>query len=347
MEPRTYARPRLADFASPSPAMVTFLNLVRRVVDSPTTLVVQGETGVGKEHLARAIHAEGSRSDSPFVAIDCGAIPADLMESELFGHERGAFTGAERRRRGLFEIAGAGTLLLDEIGEMPLSLQVKLLGVLERRVIQRIGGEAEIPVKARIIAATNRDLKKEVAAGKFREDLYYRLAVFPLLIPPLRQRTEEIPFLAERVVRWARDRLGRPQVTGISPAAMERLLRYRWPGNVRELQNVLERAVLLTRSTRILPRDLPPEMRREAERAAEDEPATAGLFRKSTLALSLAEARRDVMDRFELEYLRRELTRTAGSVGLTAAAAGITPRSLYDKMKAHGLRKEDFRRARI
>jgi PAS domain S-box-containing protein len=227
-----------------SPALTTVLENVRRVAPTDSTVLITGETGTGKELFARALHFNSRRKAKPLIKINCAALPPGLVESELFGHEKGAFTGAIARRVGRFELADGGTLFLDEIGELPLETQAKLLRVLQEREIERVGGSAPIRVDVRIIAATNRDLKKAVAERNFREDLYYRLSVFPISLPPLRDRTEDIPLLARFLVDKFTTRTG-GRVEAISQEAMRRLVAYRWPGNIRELENVLERAVIL------------------------------------------------------------------------------------------------------
>jgi DNA-binding NtrC family response regulator len=334
--------PRLADFHSNSPRMRHFLRLVSQVLDAETTLLVLGETGVGKEHLARAIHLESTRARHPFVAVNCGALPETLLESELFGHEKGAFTGAHERRRGRFEAAEEGTIFLDEVGEMPKSLQVKLLSVLQRREFRRVGGEKLIPMKARVIAATNRDLREDVEEGRFREDLFYRLNVVPLTIPPLRERPEDLPHLIGSFVRHFGHRMGRSDLKSVHPDALEALFRHDWPGNVRELINVVERAMLLARTDQITLGDLPEEIGGSGQ-ANPQESVPLDLVDDEIIAQPLAEARKDLLHRFEYLYLQRLLEETDGVVGKTAARAGISPRSLYDKMKRHGLRKEDFK----
>jgi DNA-binding NtrC family response regulator len=335
--------PRLADFHSYSPRMRDFLRVVSQVAESEATLLILGETGVGKEHLARAIHVEGPRAAEPFVAVNCGALPETLLESELFGHERGAFTGAHERRRGRFEAAEGGTIFLDEIGEMPKSLQVKLLSVLQRRELRRVGGETAVPMEARIIAATNRDLQEDVREGRFREDLFYRLNVVPLTIPPLRERPEDLPHLIGSLIRYFSERMNRPDLKTVHPAALDALLLHDWPGNVRELINVIERAMLLARTEELTLGELP-----EALGGAGDSQAAAPTVLDSLgediMSLTLADARKRLLRRFESLYLRRLLEEEGGSVSETAARAGISPRSLYDKMKRHGLRKEDFRK---
>jgi DNA-binding NtrC family response regulator len=339
------AEPRLADFVSDSPTMRAFMRTVERVASSNTSLLILGETGVGKERLAMAIHAEGPRSDGPFVAVNCGALPETLLESELFGHEEGAFTGATRDRRGMFELAHRGTVFLDEIGEMPLHLQVKLLRVLQEHRIQRLGSERTVAVDVRVIAASNRDIEAEVEARQFRRDLYYRLSVVSLTIPPLRERCEDIPALVESYLDYLRPQVGR-DVTGITDDALEALTRYDWPGNVRELINILERAMLLCDENTITRDDLPQAIRSlgPSRGATGTLPAAAdGTLPADWLQKPIRHGRRKVVDAFERAYLESILRETRGRIGETAKRAGIEPRSLYDKMKKYGLRKEDFK----
>ncbi|QXE85423.1 sigma-54 dependent transcriptional regulator [Geomonas nitrogeniifigens] len=239
-----------------NPAMKQVLELASRVAAArQTTVAIYGESGSGKEVLARAIHFAGNGLPAEFVAVNCAAIPEHLMESELFGHVRGAFTGADRDREGKFSLARKGTILLDEIGDMPLPLQAKLLRVLQERVFEKIGSNAPIPVACRVIVATNRSLADLVAAGRFREDLYHRINVFPLTIPPLCQRKDDIPILCGHILEQLRQHLGKP-LPGISQQAMELMLEYRWPGNVRELRNCLERAAIITDNELIRPSHL-------------------------------------------------------------------------------------------
>ena len=246
-----------------SPAMVEVYKLVARVARLDTTVLVQGETGTGKELVARAIHYASPRAEGPFVVVDCTALPEALFESELFGHERGAFTGAVSARRGLFETAGGGTCFLDEIGELSAPLQAKLLRALQEQTIRRVGGNDWIPMSVRIIAATNRDLKQRVTERSYREDLYYRLNVVTLNLPPLRERPEDIPLLVQHfLVKYARAS-GRP-IKGLARETLACLASYHWPGNVRELENAIERAVALTPSELIMPEDLPAQSRAEA-----------------------------------------------------------------------------------
>ncbi|MFT7670422.1 MAG: two-component system response regulator AtoC [Planctomycetota bacterium] len=342
---------RMSDFASRSTIMRRFVDLVSRIVDTDSSLLITGETGVGKERLAQAIHNGGPRKDRPFVSLNCGAIPELLLESELFGHEAGAFTGAGGRKKGRFEQANGGTIFLDEIGEMPPHLQVNLLTVLQRRQVQRVGSEDIVPVNVRVMAATNRDVVDEVANGSFREDLYYRLSVVPLCIPSLRERPEDIPDLVGKFIHHFREALGRPKVESISNEAIEAMMLYEWPGNIRELINTVEHAVVLCQSSRISIGDLPETI----IGSREDDPlpvngCTAGkppIVRDEWLNLPLREARRRVELAYEREYLEALLKKTCGVVGKTAELAGIAPRSLYDKMQRHGLRKEDYRQLRV
>lgn len=241
---------------SSNPLMQAVYKLALRVAPTDSTVLVMGETGTGKEVIARYVHSQSKRSGGPFVPINLGGIPDQLLESELFGYEQGAFTGADRRKQGRFELAAGGTLFLDEIGEMPVHLQVKLLRVIQDRKLQRLGGTGSIPIDARIVAATNRDLQAQVNEGAFREDLYYRLNVIQLQVPPLRERPEDIAQLAAYFVRRYRERT-RSEVIGVSPESIARLQNYRFPGNVRELENLIERAMILADGTELQPRDFP------------------------------------------------------------------------------------------
>ena len=265
-------------------------------------MLVQGESGTGKELVAKLIHYNCPRKAAPFVAVNCAAIPETLIESELFGHERGAFTGASTRRIGQFERAGGGTVLLDEIGDMPLALQAKLLRVLEEREVQRVGGTSTIPIDIRVIAATNRDLEIAVKEGGFRADLFYRLAAFPLVIPPLREHREDIPLLAAQFLKDHAERAGE-SMRGISPAALQRLLAYDWPGNVRELKNAIERALLLETADRLQVNNLPPQLSSAV-------PSPTGPEAAVQPALSLQEAERRAIVR-ALEISGSNITRAA------------------------------------
>ena len=315
-EARATERPVVSGFILESPAMHRVIDVARRVAQVDSTVLLTGESGVGKERIARFIHDESSRAGGPFVAINCGAVPENLLESELFGHVRGSFTGATQDRIGLFEAANSGTLLLDEIGEVPPPMQVKLLRALQEREIRRVGENRNRAVSARVIAATNRDLVQEIRAARFREDLYYRLRVVEIGIPPLRERREDILPLARAFVADSAGRTGR-NVSGFTPAAAHQLLRYRWPGNVRELQNAIERAVVLTRRSRIDIEDLPGEV---------------------GLAVSDAIAATDVrpLAEVEREYIKSALRAVGGNRSQAAQKLGIGEATLYRKIKQFG-----------
>ena len=261
--------PGAAGLVGRSPAMQDLSGLIRTVAASDASVLISGESGTGKELVARAIHAASARRDGPFVAVNCAAVPEQLTESHFFGHEKGAFTGADRRRQGSFELAEGGTLLLDEIAEMPVALQPKLLRVLEEGSVRRVGGGSEIPFSVRVIAATNRDPQRAVDEGSLREDLFYRLSVFPLVIPPLRERPEDVPLLAQHFVRLFNEKHD-VSVTGFTSEAEARLRDHDWPGNVRELRNAIERAVILARSGWVEDRHLPPSFTRRRVDASVD-----------------------------------------------------------------------------
>src|SRR5512140_3405507 len=262
-----------AGLVGSSEPMRRVMDQLRKIAAADTTVLVLGESGTGKELVARALHAQGPRRDGPFVSVSCAAIPEGLLESELFGHERGAFTGAIRRKLGRFELANGGTLFLDEVGEIPPAIQVKLLRVLQERRFERVGGEEAIDVDVRVVSATNRDLKSMAAAGSFREDLYYRLAVLPVTLPPLRERPGDVEELARFFVGKLAPRVGR-RVIGFTPEALALLKGHRWPGNVRELENVVEQALVFADGELIRPEDLPDGLR--APRAAPPLPLPTG-----------------------------------------------------------------------
>lgn len=336
--------PQLSDFDSVSSTMRSFLRIVKRVVEPDSSLLIQGETGVGKERLARAIHAASPRAAGPFIPIILSAYPETLVESELFGFEMGAFTGAVGARRGCFELAHGGTVFLDEIGELPQHLQVKLLRVLQDRVIQRLGSEDPMYVNVRVMAATNRDLQDEIKTERFRHDLYYRLSVVTLDIPPLRQHPEDIPKLANRYLEDFRIRL-KSNVTSFSDEAMDALVRYDWPGNIREVINVVERSVLLCETDQITLDDLPRTIVPAARQAANGQSSTAldSLFGGDWQSRPWKDVRDSILTACEHTYFSYHLQRTTGNVDETARSAGINPRSLYDLMKRHGLKKEVFK----
>ena len=334
-------QPKLSDFISNSEMMQLFINEVQMVAPSDSIILLLGETGVGKEHLAKAIHAESPRSSGPFIALNVAALPEQLLESELFGHTSGAFTGATRARRGAFELAHGGTIFLDEIGEMPLHLQTKLLRVLQEYEVRPLGGEKQIWVDVRVIAATNCDLEQEVELGNFRKDLYFRLNVMSLKIPPLRDRSEDIPSLARRFLSFYKFRIAK-DINQISKPAMTALCNYDWPGNVRELMNVIERAILLCMTDQITLQDLPSVFNTESR---EKTPFMASIAENVAFmeGKTLPEVQKIFLDQVEGAYLRMVLTKTCGRVGEAAAIAGIHPRGLYSKMKHLGIDKQDFK----
>jgi len=334
-------KPKLSDFISTSQTMQLFINEVQLVAPSDSIILLLGETGVGKEHLAKAIHEESPRSSGPFIALNTAALPEQLLESELFGHTSGAFTGATRARRGAFELAHGGTIFLDEIGEMPLHLQTKLLRVLQEYEVKPLGGEKSIWVDVRVIAATNRELEKEVEQGNFRKDLYFRLNVMAFTIPPLRERREDIPTLARRFLSHYRFKIAK-DIHHISKAAMASLCNYDWPGNVRELMNVIERAILICKSDLITLDDLPSIFNVGSECKGI---FTASIAKETSFweGKTLPEVQKIVMEEVEGIYLRKVLTETGGRVGKAAQIAGIHSRGLYNKMKQLGIQKEDFR----
>jgi DNA-binding NtrC family response regulator len=338
---RGSADPKITDFESESRAMQLFMEDVMQVIPNDTPILLLGETGVGKEHLAKAIHAQSPRSAGPFISVNMAAMPDQLLESELFGHEQGAFTGAIRYRRGAFELAYGGTIFMDEIAEMPLHLQTKLLGVLQDYEVKPVGGEAAIDLDVRVIAATNQNLEKRIAEGLFRQDLYYRLSVLMLTIPPLRHRREDIPTMVRRFMVYYRYKIGRA-INGIQDRAMQALCQYDWPGNVRELMNVIERAILLCKNDEIGMLELPNAF--HGGGAQGDGPLSgAGLNWEELFNKTLPEVQAQVLEEVERRYLTQVLKKTGGRVNRTAALAGIHPRGLYNKMKRYGLCKEDFK----
>ncbi|HSG80840.1 MAG TPA: sigma-54 dependent transcriptional regulator, partial [Gemmatimonadota bacterium] len=342
---QTEMRYRLSDFVSNSAAMQDLLSLAARVAAADTSLLILGETGVGKEWLARAIHTESPRSAAPFIAVNCAALPEGLLESELFGHEKGAFTGALQARRGQFELAHGGTLFLDEIGEMSPPLQAKLLRALQERKIRRVGGEEQVAVDVRIIAASNRDMEAAIESGLVRKDLYFRLGVVTLTLPPLRERREDVADLVDSYITRFRVQVRRP-VKGITAEALQALERYSWPGNVRELVNVMERAVLLSKGTELTLEDLPENVVASLAREPAVPPAElpAGTLPSDEwLAKPLDAARVELVERFERAYLSRVLESTSGRIGEAARRAGIDPRTLYNKMKRYEMSKDDFK----
>jgi DNA-binding NtrC family response regulator len=305
---------RFGDALGRSAAMREVFSTLSKVAQKDLTILLEGESGTGKERLAEAIHLQSPRANKRFVVFDCASVPASLMESELLGHERGAFTGAQARRIGRFEEASGGTLFLDEIGELPLELQPKLLRALEKREIRRVGGSSVIPVDVRVVAATNRDLVREVNRGAFREDLYYRLAVVRVRVPPLRERTDDIQLLVEHFVREALDgdiEKSKEVIAGISVANWKGLMTHPWPGNVRELRNFIERTLAVSGGVEA---DLPPPPAGSA---------TASVDGNVDLSRPFIEAREDLLGRFEKSYLEAMLTRHGGNISRAARAAGL------------------------
>jgi DNA-binding NtrC family response regulator len=316
-----------------SPEMIKVFEKVRSVAQTKSTVLLVGETGTGKGVLAKLIHKHSHRGASKFISVHCGAIPDTLIESELFGHEKGAFTGAVRRRLGKFEIAKGGTIFLDEIGTISPSAQIKLLQVLQDGIFQRLGGEETIEANVRILAATNIDLKKMCDEGRFRGDLYYRLNVFPIDIPPLRERKEDIPLLVDVFLKKL-NKFYPKRIRAVHPLTMEAFQKYHWPGNIRELENLMERAYILETSSVLTPESFP----RELFTADPVLPWGAG-----DSMPSLAEARRKGLEQIETSYLKRLLEAHRGRINETAKSAGVTSRQLHKLMKKYGLRKEDFK----
>ncbi|MFC1708254.1 sigma-54 interaction domain-containing protein [Planctomycetota bacterium] len=298
-----------------SPAMKRIGEIVDRVASLPSSVLITGESGTGKEVVARAIHDRGDRADAPFVPINCAAIPEALLESELFGHKRGAFTGATENKEGLLRTAGEGTIFLDELGEMTIPLQAKLLRAIENREIQPVGSTRRIPIKARLIVATNKDLKEESAAGRFREDLYFRVAVVEIHVSPLRERREDIPLLVRHFLEKYKRELRRP-VQDVSNDALRILTGCAWRGNVRELSNTVERAVIFADGDLVEPHDLPGPIRGGGAPAATD------------VSLDLGEATR----RFEVEHIWKVIDLCEGNKRKAAKVLGIGATSLYRKI---------------
>ncbi len=316
-----------------SAAMQEVHRLIEQAARLDITVLLTGETGTGKELAARAVHLNSVRRERPFVAVNCGALPTELVESELFGHGKGAFTGAAQAKAGLFEEAHGGTLFLDEVGELPLSAQVKLLRVLQEKEVRRVGETRPVPVDVRVVAATHRDLRAAAAQGRFREDLFYRLNVFPVQLPPLRERKEDIPLLAAHLLDKNCKATGRA-LEGMTPEALRVLVGYPWPGNVRELENALLRAVAVAAGPHVTERDLPAEVRERQEGALPGSAAKQLPYRD---ALDLAR------DRFSREYLTALLRDFEGNVTRAAEHAGIERESLHRLLKRYSIRSDDFK----
>jgi two-component system response regulator AtoC len=319
-----------------SASMRAVYRLLEKAAAVDATVLVTGETGTGKELAARAIHALSPRRERRFVPVNCGALPGELVESELFGHARGAFTGAAAAKPGLFQEAQGGTIFLDEVGELPLPAQVKLNRVLQEKEIRRVGETQAVPVDVRVVTATHRDLREEVRAGRFREDLFYRLHVFAVALPPLRERPEDVPLLAAHFLEKHANALRR-SLGGFSPDALAQLAAHAWPGNVRELENVVERAVAVAGGQVVEVADLPAEI--GAAPGAPTPPAPASAL----AALPYKDAVAGARDRVTREYLVALLTEFGGNVTRAAERAGVERESLHRLLRKHGLRSDDFK----
>lgn len=309
-----------------SPSLLYVLDVAARAARSDSTVLIGGETGTGKELLARAVHFNSRRHNKPFVTINCGAIPRDLLESELFGHVKGSFTGASAHKQGKVELADGGTLFLDETGEMPIELQVKLLRLIQQGEVEKVGATSPTKVDVRPIAATHRNLLAMIEDGTFREDLYYRLAVIPLTLPPLRERADDIPELVQHFFVKAREKVGRPEVV-LPPALLPRFQRYRWPGNIRELENIVERLVVLARGNEITPADLPDYLRKEPPGP---DPYNLDLHPQG---ISL--------EAVERELIVKALERFQGNQTHAAKYLDISRKALIYRMEKHGIRRRD------
>lgn len=305
----------LSNMVGRSGAMQEVYKLVEKVAPSDATVLIRGESGTGKELIAQAIHQLSPRTNKPFVTINCAALPETLLESELFGYEKGAFTGADKRKAGLFETAEDGTIFLDEIGEMTTPTQVKLLRAIQNRQVTHLGGTAPIPIHARTIAATNRDLEEAMKAGKFREDLYYRINVFPINLPPLRKRSEDVPELAEHFIRKFSG-----GTHAIDPAVLERFMQYSWPGNVRELENVIERSLIMAGARPIGVEDLPPHLQ---------------AWQKLPTQFDIPESGLNLED-LEKNLIHRAINKAGGNKSKAAKLLGITRRKLYSMLERFG-----------
>lgn len=308
-----------------SAALRDVFRLVEKIAPTSSTVLVRGESGTGKELVARAIHARSNRSAKPFFALNCAAIPENLLESELFGHERGSFTGADARKAGLFEAASGSTLFLDEIGDLSLPLQGKILRALQEKEVKRVGGTDTIPVDVRVVAATNRDLESMMKAGQFREDLFYRLNVIPVVLPPLRDRASDVPALVQRFVEKANAAHG-TAVREVEPAAMDLLQRHAWPGNVRQLESVVERAVLLCEGGVVRPADLPAEVRHQTAPASRP------------LGFEIPPDGIDIED-FERQLIVQAMEKSGWVIARAARLLGLTYRTLQYRLEKFGVRK--------
>jgi DNA-binding NtrC family response regulator len=323
------AKYQFEDIIGKSPRMQAVFKLISQVAPTKSTVLISGDSGTGKELIARAIHFHSPREKEPLIVVNCAALPETLLESELFGHVKGAFTGAHRDRRGRFELADGGTIFLDEVGAMSLNLQAKLLRVLQEKEFERVGGTGSIPVDVRIIAATNQDLKKAIEEGTFREDLYYRLNVVPIHLPPLRERKDDIPLLAYHFLRRYSQEL-KKDIKEIAPEAMELMLNYNWPGNIRELENAIERAIVLGTGERLSADTLPLPL------------ANGPALRNTAANLSYQEAKKEVLQSFEKSFFSKILSKAGGNVSQAARLARLDRKNLYRKMKELNLTPRDY-----
>jgi len=317
---------------SRSGAMRHLYEQMKLVVSTNSTVLITGETGTGKSFLARLIHLHSSRKEGPFISVHCGAIPETLIESELFGHEKGAFTGAVKRKQGRFALANSGTIFLDEIGTVTPAIQIKLLQFLQDYTFQPVGGEETMKADLRVLAATNSDLKQMVDEGYFRSDLFYRLNVFPLHIPPLRERREDIPLLTLMFITRL-NRLYSRKISGVSREVEQAFFMYDWPGNIRELENLIERAFILEKGEYLEPKSFPPELFQDCIPPALDSDELPAIRQFRAVAVGQAEH----------QYLIRLLTINKGRIAPSAAMAGVSTRQLHKLMTKHGLLKEDFK----
>ncbi|GFN22845.1 sigma-54-dependent transcriptional regulator [Thermanaeromonas sp. C210] len=306
------------------------VEILRKASDCDANVLILGESGTGKELVARSIHANSKRRQGPFIAVNCASLPDELLESELFGHEKGAFTGAHASKEGLMELAHKGTLFLDEIGELSWSLQAKLLRALEERAFRRVGGTKEIKVDVRVLAATNRNLEEAVERREFREDLYYRLNVITITLPPLRERRQDIRLLANHFLQHFSRQMGKP-VKGISPKALELLQQYSWPGNVRELRNAIERAVALCDSKVIMPEDLPEKLQKKED----------VFYTSPRVDLPFHKAKAQWIETFEVRYLLELLKKNGGNISQAAREAGVNRKTIHRLLKKHKIPFDD------
>jgi DNA-binding NtrC family response regulator len=341
-------RERYGDIIGRDRSMREIYTILEKISPTDATVVIEGETGTGKEVVARTVHQQSRRRDGPFIVFDCGAVPENLIESELFGHEKGSFTGAIGTRQGVFELAHGGTVFLDELGELQLDLQPKLLRVLEQREVKRIGGVKPIKVDVRIVAATNRDLEEEVRAGRFREDLFYRLSVVRVRLPALRERMDDVEILARHFLAqgsFNRDRLGTRKVHGFTADALERLRQYPWPGNVRELHNVVERAVSFAEGDLIEPQDLPDHIAhpRGPELFSGETNPSIQLpeARSELLGGTFKDAKEQWVSSFEADYIAGLLRKNRGNISHAAREADIDRKYFRKLMKKYGITSND------